>query len=117
MNTKEKVEFLKKNISQLVAIHYSCQNLNDFNEGYSPRITSIAVLHLGSGTMHSFSIHLIAEIKKINRDQIEEHYDDLEAEMLSNFYTFEMKRGSGLVSCFFSKIKSVKLSKKQDLTP
>ncbi len=92
MNTKEKVEFLKKNISQLVAIHYSCQNLNDFNEGYSPRITSIAVLHLGSGTMHSFSIHLIAEIKKINRDQIEEHYDDLEAEMLSNFYTFVKDR-------------------------
>ncbi len=88
MKAKEKIEFLKNNINQLIAIHYSCQNLNDFNEGYSPRITSIAVLHLGSGTMHSFSIHLIAEIKKIDRDQIENHYDELEAEMLSNFYSF-----------------------------
>jgi hypothetical protein len=88
MKAKDKIDYLNKNISQILAIHYSCQNLNDFNEGYSPRITSIAVLHLGSSTMHSFSIHLIAEIKNISRDQIESHYDELEAEMLGNFYAF-----------------------------
>jgi len=88
MKAKDKISFLDKNINQLLAIHYSCQNLNDNNEGFSPRITSVAVLHLGSSTMHSFSIHLIAEIKKIKREEIHDHYDDLEAQMLRDFYSF-----------------------------
>lgn len=88
MKSKDKISFLYKNINQLLAIHYSCQNLNDNNEGFSPRITSIAVLHLGSSTMHSFSIHLIAEVKKIKREEIHAHYDDLEAQMLLDFYCF-----------------------------
>lgn len=88
MKAKEKITFLNKNITKLLAIHYSCQSLNDNNEGFSPRITSIAVLHLGSSTMKSFSIHLIAEVKKIQRDQIHNHYDQLEAQMLRDFYVF-----------------------------
>lgn len=88
MKASEKVEFLSKNRSSLLLIHYSCQNLNDNNEGYSPRITSIAVLHMGSSTMHSFSIHLIAETEKISRDQIDDHYDDIETKMLDEFYDF-----------------------------
>ncbi|MCW8840223.1 MAG: hypothetical protein OQK96_04520 [Gammaproteobacteria bacterium] len=79
---------MTKNINSLLVIHYSCQNLNDNIEGLSPRITSIAVLHVGSSTMHSFSIHLIAEIKKISRDEIDGHYDELEAVMLEDFYKF-----------------------------
>lgn len=79
---------LKKNISSLFIIHYSCQSLNDANEGYSPRITSIAVLHAPSDTMHSFSIHLIAEIEEINREDISDHYDELEAKMLKKFFKF-----------------------------
>jgi hypothetical protein len=88
MKAKEEVAFLEKNANLLLAVHYSCQNLNDNNEGYSPRVTSIAVLHLGSTTMHSFSIHLVAEIAKIPRQEIENHYDVLEAEMLQDFYRF-----------------------------
>lgn len=88
MKVKEEIKFLTKSINSLLVIHYSCQNLNDNNEGYSPRITSIAVLHVGSSTMHSFSIHLIAEIKKISRDDIDGHYDELEAVMLEDFYKF-----------------------------
>lgn len=80
--------FLKKSQPALFIIHYSCQNLNDRNEGYSPRVTSIAVLHVDSDTMHSFSIHLIAEIEKIERDNISEHYDELEAKMLRKFFNF-----------------------------
>jgi hypothetical protein len=41
-----------------------------------------------ASTMHSFSIHLIAEIKKISRDNIDAHYDQLEAVMLEDFYKF-----------------------------
>jgi hypothetical protein len=88
MKIKDKIKFLEQNINQLLVIHYSCQNLNDNNEGYSPRITSIAVLHLGSSTMHSFSIHLIAEVKKIKREEIQSHYDELEAQILHDFYSF-----------------------------
>ncbi|EHU5005532.1 hypothetical protein U0N67_004972 [Vibrio parahaemolyticus] len=88
MNVKEQIKFLTKNTNSLLVVHYSCQNLNDNNEGFSPRITSIAVQHVGSSTMHSFSIHLIAEIKKISRADIEQHYDELEATMLEDFYRF-----------------------------
>ena len=38
--------------------------------------------------MHSFSIHLIAEVKGIAREDIHDHYDDLEGEMLNQFFGF-----------------------------
>lgn len=38
--------------------------------------------------MHSFSIHLIAEVKGIAREDIHNHYNDLEAVMLEDFYKF-----------------------------
>jgi len=88
LSAKDKLKTLEKNEQSLFIVHYSCQNLNDNNENYSPRITSIAVLHVGSSTMHSFSIHLIAEIKGIARDSIHEHYDELECEMLKQFFDF-----------------------------
>ena len=71
MSTKETLRKLRENEQSLFIVHYSCQNLNDNNENYSPRITSIAVLHVGSSTMHSFSIHLVAEIKQIPREEID----------------------------------------------
>ncbi len=88
MGAKEKLKTLKENEQNLFIVHYSCQNLNDNNENYSPRITSIAVLHVGGSTMHSFSIHLIAEVKEIKRSTIHEHYNELECEMLKQFFGF-----------------------------
>lgn len=88
LNAKEKLKVLRKNEKSLFVVHYSCQNLNDNNENYSPRITSIAVLHVDSSTMHSFSIHLIAEEQNISRDKIDDQYDALEGKMLSNFFDF-----------------------------
>jgi hypothetical protein len=88
LSTKETLKKLHENEQNLFIVHYSCQNLNDNNENYSPRITSIAVLHVGSSTMHSFSIHLIAEINKIPRNDIHDHYDELEKEMLAQFFAF-----------------------------
>lgn len=46
--------------------------------------------------MHSFSIHLIAEIKKIPRENIHEHYDTLENEMLEQFFSFVSENDNGL---------------------
>lgn len=88
MNAKEILKKLRENESNLFIVHYSCQNLNDNNENYSPRITSIAVLHVGGSTMHSFSIHLIAEVRKIPRENIDQHYDELERDMLYQFFNF-----------------------------
>ncbi|EGQ8412022.1 hypothetical protein O1C66_003700 [Vibrio cholerae] len=88
MSIKEKLKHLKENEHSLYVIHYSCENLNDNNENYSPRVTSIAVLHLQSHTMHSFSIHLIAEKRGISRDDIDKNYNDIEKQMLSDFYDF-----------------------------
>ena len=94
LNAKETIKYLKANEQTLFIIHYSCQNLNDNNENYSLRITSIAVLHVGSSSMHSFSIHLAAEIKNYDRDDIDKHYDELELEMLEEFYSL-VKENSG----------------------
>jgi hypothetical protein len=95
LSTKETLKKLHENENSLFIIHYSCQNLNDNNENYSPRITSIAVFHVGSSTMHSFSIHLIAEVNKIPREDIDAHYDDLEKEMLAQFFAFISENDGG----------------------
>jgi hypothetical protein len=95
LSEKNRLKILKENEQNLFVIHYSCQNLNDNNENYSPRITSIAVLHVGSSTMHSFSIHLVAEFKDIARESIHEHYDILEKEMLTQFFNFVSDNDNG----------------------
>jgi hypothetical protein len=88
LTDKEKLEYLKNNENLLHIIHYSCENLNDNNEGYSPRITSIAIVHIASDTTHSFSIHLIAEQMEIERSKIAERYNELEKVMLNDFNEF-----------------------------
>jgi hypothetical protein len=88
MTIKKNLNFLKNNTSSLLIIHYSCQNLNDNNEGYSPRITSIAVYHVESSAMHSFSIHLVAEIMGISREEIASKYNVLESQMLRDFNNY-----------------------------
>ena len=68
-------------------VHYSCESFYDRPEGRSPRITSIAVRKLDTGQTLSFSIHQVAEERRIPFNQIEAHYDQLEREMLDRFYT------------------------------
>lgn len=96
MKKKEntQIKYLYDNSDNIYFIHYSCQNLSDDNEGYSPRITSIAVLHMKSDQMYSFSIHLEAEELKINRDQIFEEYDQIEERMLNRFFQFAETRSN-----------------------
>lgn len=69
-------------------IHYSCETFYERPEGRSPRITSIAIRRLGSGQTVSFSIHQVAERKSIPFNEITAQYDDLEREMLDDFYRF-----------------------------
>ena len=75
-----------------VLVHYSCESFYDRNNPRSPRVTSIAVRNLESGQTKSFSIHLIAERRSL-LDKIEQHYDQLEKEMLEDFFkTVEQKQ-------------------------
>ena len=72
-------------------IHYSCESFYDRDDGSSPRITSIAVRHVESGQTDSFSIHQVAEKRRIASSDIEEHYDDLEKAMLTHFFGYLSK--------------------------
>ena len=72
--------------SSFWVIHYSCESFYNTPEGRSPRITSIAVRKLDSGQTFSFSIHKVAEIKRVPLSDIDEQYDCLEREMLQDFY-------------------------------
>lgn len=88
---------INKNKEKVYFIHYSCQSLSDDNEGYSPRITSIAVLHMQSSQMHSFSMHLVAEQLGIKREEILDYYDEIEKEMLKSFFDFiKMKKDNSI---------------------
>ena len=95
MNEAE-ITNLRNQQARICVVHYSCENLGDSNQGLSPRITSIAVLDFSSKMMHSFSIHLIAEIKGVSRDQIPSNYDDLEREMLLAFDKFISEKSNAI---------------------
>ena len=72
-------------------VHYSCESFYDLRVGNSPRITTIALRKLDSGQTDSFSIYKIAEEKCISLDDIEKHLDELEKDMLADFYSHLFK--------------------------
>lgn len=76
------------NPSEYLIIHYSCESFYNSPEGNTPRITSIGVRYVKNAQTHSFSIHKIAELKKINSNSIDKHYKELEKEMLDEFFVF-----------------------------
>lgn len=74
--------------SYSMIVHYSCESFYDRPEGKSPRVTSIAARNIESGQTDSFSIHQVGERKGLSLDEIDQHYDELEKEMLDEFYDF-----------------------------
>ena len=75
------------NPDNVCVVHYSCESFYDRKDGRSPRITSIALRNLDSAQTRSFSIHQTAEVNDVPLDHIEEHYDDLEKDMLDRFFS------------------------------
>jgi hypothetical protein len=67
-------------------IHYSCESFYDRADGRSPRITSIAVRKLDTAQTTSFSIHQVAERRRVPLAEIEGRYDELEKLMLDEFF-------------------------------
>ncbi|WP_374531353.1 hypothetical protein [Acinetobacter sp.] len=72
----------------MTEVYYSCESFYDRDDGRTPRVTSICVRNFASGQTSSFSIHKIAELKKISNEEIQEKYDILEKEMLKEFFEY-----------------------------
>lgn len=73
-------------VANVWVVHYSCESFYDRSEGRSPRVTSIALRKLDSAQTISFSIHQVAERRRIPFQHIEQHYDELEKEMLAALF-------------------------------
>ena len=84
----ERIEKLFANPADALVIHYSCENFDNRPDGRSPRVTSIAVKELDSGSTKSFSIHKVAEQEDASLSEIKGHYDDYEKKMLDAFFSF-----------------------------
>ncbi|UKV15663.1 hypothetical protein L6172_04975 [Thalassospiraceae bacterium SW-3-3] len=91
-NSTQLIKDIRKNPENYYIIHYSCQSLNDDNEGLSPRITSIAISHFATEQTVSFSTHSIAEELHISREDVKERFDDVELMLLRGFYNFVRDR-------------------------
>lgn len=92
LDLRETLKNIKHHPEIHYIIHYSCQSLYDDNETLSPRITSIAVLHLSTNQTISFSAHAAAEELGIQRDDVSSRYDEIERKIISEFYKFARDR-------------------------
>lgn len=79
---------IDRNPENYLIIHYSCESFYDITDGRTPRITSIAVYSYNTAQTESFSIHKTAEKKHISIAEIELKYDDLEKNMLNEYFRF-----------------------------
>jgi hypothetical protein len=84
----EQKKTIRDNRNNLFIIHYSCEAFIDNEQRITPRISAICVRKFSEGITQSFSIHLEAEIKGLDKNNIEEQYNELEKSMLTNFYEF-----------------------------
>lgn len=82
----EEMDKIMEHPEDALVIHYSCESFYDRNDGKTPRVTSIAVRNLNSGQTESFSIHKIAEQSGIDFSDIHMHYDELEKNMLEEYF-------------------------------
>lgn len=85
---KETIHSFYDNSSHCLIVHYSCESFYDIKDGRTPRITSIAVRYLSTAQTKSFSIHKVAELKQIPLAEVSGNYDELEREMLKDFFEF-----------------------------
>lgn len=85
---KKALDLVDARRDQTLVIHYSCESFYNIKDGRTPRVTSIAVRNFSTGQTMSFSIHKSAEQKGVAIAQITNHYDDLEKEMLAEFFAY-----------------------------
>jgi hypothetical protein len=100
-----------ENDSHCLLIHYSCESFYDIKDGKTPRITSVAVRYLNTAQTKCFSIYKVAELKQIPIDQINGNYDQLEKEMLKDFFILlkNIKTTNGYIGICVTLIMVLKL--------
>ncbi|MFK5978361.1 MAG: hypothetical protein QM488_05690 [Rhizobiaceae bacterium] len=84
----ERLDAINNKRDRCLVIHYSCESFYDIKDGRTPRVTSIAVRQFSSGQTSSFSIHKSAELMGVAQADIDTKYDELEKDMLSQFFAF-----------------------------
>ena len=89
---RKDLDRIKSNLVQSLIIHYSCESFLNIQDGRTPRITSIAIQNVKTSQTESFSIHKIAESKGYDYQTIPEKYDELEKEMLDDFFDYIKNR-------------------------
>lgn len=72
----------------VLIIHYSCESFARAENGRSLRIASVAVKHLKSKNVRSFSIHQHAERLGVAQDRIWERFEDIERALLAEFFDY-----------------------------
>lgn len=85
---KQRLDAINDRRDMCLVIHYSCESFYDIKDGRTPRVTSIAIRQFSSGQTSSFSIHKSAELKAVPQGEIAARYDELEREMLDEFFAF-----------------------------
>ncbi|HLR17268.1 MAG TPA: hypothetical protein VK099_05285 [Alcanivoracaceae bacterium] len=86
--TQIELAALYEKSEHVLLIHYSCESFYDIKDGRTPRVTSIALRNLKTAQTESFSIHKIAERRHVPIAEIPKKYDELEKEMLSDFFEY-----------------------------
>lgn len=87
-NAKNVLKQIEKYPEKHLIIHYSCESFYTIKDGHTPRVTSIAVRSYHTTQTDSFSILKIAEKKHIPLTEIPNKVDELEKEMLCEYYDF-----------------------------
>lgn len=87
-DAKKNLESIKSKLSKTLVIHYSCESFLNIKDGKTPRITSIAIQNFETSQTESFSIHKVAEAKKYEFNTITDRYDELEKEMLDEYFVY-----------------------------
>lgn len=85
--TSEIIDLVRR-AEQVFVVHYSCESFYDSENGRTPRITSIACRNFDNGQTRSFSIHQVAELPKFSEKDAWENYDEIERELLDQFFDF-----------------------------
>lgn len=93
---EDELDSIVERPADALVVHYSCESFYDREDGRTPRVTSIAVRNFDSGQTESYSIHKVAEQRGIGLKDIPNAYDDLEKEMLGDFFKF-MQQNQGLL--------------------
>lgn len=84
----KRFENIDHNPEKYFLIHYSCESFINVIDGRTPRITSIAIKDIDTGQVESFSLHKTAEQKAIPFHEIAEKYDEIEKDMLKEYFAF-----------------------------